>query len=330
MTLLARYVKHLAEDGQDWLGTLARRRLPVAGFSIDVPAGTTLSVMWRRNPNYDRPIDEIGRYLRSTEAPGAVLDIGANIGDSVARLWGAESICAVEAHPRFVPWLKSNVELLLEQHAARAPGRSGSRTRVQIVEAYIGSERGSVSMVDTNFGSSARQAEGDAPSSFRVRTCRIEDLVEQGALAQPVLGIKTDTDGSDFSILLGHDGWIARARPFILFEFDPYLSSEVLGGGDGHAQAERCLDMLQACGYTRYLVFDNFGNLLADLKDGSYRQRLAELRRYLEQVRQMSRPAVIYYDILACGAAHQALADAVAASYAAYPVRPPSASSSSA
>src|SRR3981189_2700602 len=68
--------------------------------------------------------------------------------------------------------------------------------------------------------------------------------------------IKTDTDGTDFDILLSSLDVIGACRPILYFEYKPDIRQ------DGIAQSIQAITALRAAGYTRFLVYDNFGNYL--------------------------------------------------------------------
>jgi len=71
--------------------------------------------------------------------------------------------------------------------------------------------------------------------------------------------LKSDTDGSDFSIIGSSAEVISELRPVLHFEYDTGFTP------DGEAEALAAVKCLFEIGYRYFLVYDNFGNYLISL-----------------------------------------------------------------
>ena len=106
--------------------------------------------------------------------------------------------------------------------------------------------------------------------------------------------IKTDTDGADFDILLSSLDLIAARRPILYFEYKPDIRQ------NGIAQSIQTITELQAAGYTRFLVYDNFGNYLETVEHDAA-ERFRDLNRFLLSHAIFGRRDIHYLDVCAFG-----------------------------
>jgi hypothetical protein len=113
--------------------------------------------------------------------------------------------------------------------------------------------------------------------------------------------IKTDTDGADFDILLSSLDVIGACRPILYFEYKPDIRQ------DGIAQSIQAITALGAAGYTRFVVYDNFGNYLETVEHDAA-ERFLDLNRYLLSHAIFGHRDIHYLDVCAFGAQDEDLA----------------------
>jgi FkbM family methyltransferase len=198
-------------------------RHAVGGIELELPLSHELPFYRHDHPAYD---SQIGRIAR--EAGGPVVDIGANVGDTAAAV-RAESdvpILCIEGDERFYALLERNARALGDVELERAFVEAPAAGRVQ---------RGA---------GTARVVAGDGSLPGKPLS---QILEEHPRFAQPAL-LKLDTDGMDIPILLANVDLLARVRPIVFFEYDPFL-------GAGPEVFER----LREAGYGRAEWFENTG-----------------------------------------------------------------------
>ena len=197
----------------------------------------------------------------------------------------------IEAHPRYLPYLRRNLE--------RLPGG------IEIAECLVGARSGTVPVAGytAHHGTAmidSAHAVGDGPG-IPVRPLA-EVLREHPRFLNARL-LKTDTDGSDFEILQSSLEVIARTLPVLYFEYDPTLRA------DGARAARATIAALVRAGYRSFLVQDNFGHFLERV-DADAEERFAGLDRYLFSNLCFGRQ-IYYYDVCAFSPADEDLCAAL-------------------
>ncbi len=236
--------------GRGW--SLARRLLirwrddptctmPVHGRSLRINLSHGLPIYQARHPFYDSLPRRLGEFLRSRHRALTCVDVGANVGDSVAAFIGSadDRFLAVEPNPKFFRILQANWS---------------NDDRVTPMETICSSGRqsGSFTIVEKNGTASIVEGEGGADMVQQP----LDDLVAANPAFAATNLIKVDTDGHDFEVLAGAARTIAANRPAVLFECD------VFGRSDYTECVLRTLEMFRGAGYRHCLVYDNFGFLL--------------------------------------------------------------------
>jgi FkbM family methyltransferase len=185
------------------------------------------------------------------------IDVGANIGDSIAGLYRRTSdrFLAIEPNPHFARYLTSNYQnddnVIVLQRICSASSSTGAYE--------IAETRGTASIRPSQVGK-------------QMNVTTVDAVVDEFSQFQRCNLLKIDTDGHDFDALHGASTLIATSLPTILFECEPH----------GNAQyVEDCLSTLRRLkgfGYASFILYDNFGYLIGrfPLDDD-----LHELRRLL-------------------------------------------------
>src|SRR4051812_7386168 len=176
----------------------------IGEFTLRIPLSHELPRIRARYPVYGTNQASVAASLLGKYPDLSAIDIGANIGDTVA-IWrgvGDFPVLAVEPSELYVPLLRLNAVAMGE---------------VTIHEGVIGEDDGEMHLrIEERLGT-ARVVAGD--QSFRVM--RLNSLVETYPAFRRAKLVKVDTDGSDGQVILGGRAWIAEAKPAIIFEFSP-------------------------------------------------------------------------------------------------------------
>lgn len=239
---------------------------------------------------YDTPIRHLADVLRQFSPRGfCAIDIGANVGDTAAAInaGGITPVLCIEGDPAYFGFLEHNAKVLGPQ--------------IVIERCFVGDADGhaDIEKLTRHEGTtSAIRATDAASGSLPVR--RLESILQKHPLFNEPQLLKIDTDGCDFRIILSHLQYLSTRRPVVFFEY-------IVDSQSSHGQSLECVDALMRLGYERFLVFDNFGNLLLS---ATSRATIEELNLYLLSNAAFG-TAVYYFDICAMTHAHQVVADAL-------------------
>jgi FkbM family methyltransferase len=217
----------------------AVRSYPIGGVEISLPPGHALPRYQAEHPLYDRfPL-----VLGKLEMEGWIVDIGANVGDTAAALAAGENkrILCVEPAEEFYRILVKNVDRLRQ---------AGSTVRC--VRSAVGDDGGTVRL-ESSRGTAAIAREGERVSQRSLDRIIAENLPESASVSL----IKCDVDGCDPEALRSGERTISDMEPLLYFE------AEVRQRERLRAFTDLC-QWLDALGYHRFTLFDNFGALLAE------------------------------------------------------------------
>jgi FkbM family methyltransferase len=258
----------------------SNRLYRVGPHSILLPPGHMLDQYQRRWKRYDYALGEIGRLIRNRKPEYSAIDIGANIGDTAALLckYGPVPVLCIEGNPGFVSLLRVNAARLGEQ--------------IEIEECFIGSDGHTVdlSRIEESRGTASLIGVPTGDGSGRAVPMKsLGSIIAAHPRFANAGLIKTDTDGFDFQILSGSLDVLCRLRPVLFFEYDPSFTAT------GETEALRAINDLFSAGYTRYLIYDNYGNFLFTAHEP---ERFVELNTYLRSNKKNG-CAVYYFDVCA-------------------------------
>lgn len=196
----------------------------------------------------------LDRCLALLPAGGVALDIGANVGFYAcafgSRLRANGHVHAFEPVPTTAQRLEQNIAL------------NALSADVSVVRCALGSADGTLTMHVVPDGSTAN-AVGDnmlseadrqsvAAKGFRQATApirRLDDWSREARLDRCDL-IKIDVEGAELLVFEGAQELLARHRPIILGEFNPYWMAQI-GRDFGHVRA-----MFEPLGYRLFRDID--------------------------------------------------------------------------
>jgi FkbM family methyltransferase len=201
-------------------------------------------------PRFSEPLGLLVKVLGRTRNHLNIIDVGANIGDSVVLINACAgvpcSFLCIEPDAEFAQLCREN---------------TGRYENIQILEEFTGDGSSPIAGLVRHHGGSARPLiQADRDNSERPR--RLDDMAA-GFITenQTVDLIKVDTDGFDASILRSAAGLISCNRPSLFFELHPYFW-ELYG-----EKPEKTFADLLRWGYTHFLFFANRGHLYLEIED---------------------------------------------------------------
>ena len=215
--------------------------LPIHGRYLKLPLSHPLPDFLRLHPFYDRLPQRISEYIHQKQGYLSCIDVGANIGDTIASFYkkDTDTFLAIEPNPRFNKLLTENW---------------GWNKNVIVVFAICSSEssEGTFAIQDKNGTASVIKTENGIKMSRRSLD---EILDDQPSMANANV-LKIDTDGNDFEVIAGSKKLILRNLPVVLFECQPFENTDYV---------EDCLSALNSfkeTGYNYFLLYNNHGNLM--------------------------------------------------------------------
>jgi FkbM family methyltransferase len=245
------------------------------GTKITAPLSHNLPIYHAVLPKYSQNFGEVVGLIGSSHPQVVVLDIGANIGDSVilgGRHQNVTYVC-IEGAAEFLPYLYAN---------------TASRSDVKVVPAIVG-EQGTVAIICASGGTGVTTAGiGTIPvQSLEFIAAQSIDKENSHVL------VKIDTDGFDAEILCRSANYISTKRPDIFFEFDPVLAER------SGTKPTELIDLLVELGYRSFIAWDNLGTRIAEV-DGDRAQRLfSDLDHFCRQSSALLDAGTVYLDIWA-------------------------------
>jgi FkbM family methyltransferase len=205
-----------------------------------------------------------------------VVDIGANVGDSLASMINANSrinfIC-IEPDDIYFDFLKRNTDLMISHFDSCS---------ISLSKALIGDGVDRVAL-ERGWGTGRSVPGGNLP------TVTLDSIICHHDVCNLRL-IKSDVDGFDWKVLRSGEKCL-QSGPMLFFEcqfdnmdqFSEYLS---------------VFTWLFDVGYTGFFFFDNFGDFVLDVRDVAGCHKLCEyLARQTFEVRGAR--TIYYFDVLA-------------------------------
>lgn len=260
-------------------------------FSIILPDDHMLPTYQRKYPKYDRFLPHIVKYF---DRPGTIVDVGANIGDTLASMVEQNSkasyIC-VEADDSFYELLEKNIGRIK---------KSERDLKVCAINKLVGKSVSAVSLEGR--GGTKHAVPGKASN---IEAISLDDLIQNLGNSQ-ILLLKSDVDGFDYDVLDSATSTITSDTPILFFEL--HLDHEYQK--HGYLNTIRSLESMGYCDWT---IFDNFGevivrsdqvNTISNLMDYIWKQNIGNATR-----------TIYYLDILAVQKKKSKLIDVVLREY---------------
>lgn len=219
--------------------------------------------------NYDRQLGKICQIVFEKLHGVNVVDIGANIGDTIINIGLREAqYLAIEGEKEFFSLLKENTQnyhVSYENVFLSDSEKSGYRN---IITAGTGA------LVEDD--------------NSEVNIVTLDRLMEEKYSSFRADIIKIDTDGFDFKVIRGGRNYIGNTKPIIFFEWDK-------GFLNGQKEDELSIfQELDNMGYKDIILFDNFGNRMMPVSTTD-----TKILEYMINYTMNKDKRIFYYDVLA-------------------------------
>jgi FkbM family methyltransferase len=241
------------------------------GYDLKIPMSHALPLVIQEYPDYSGNLARVAKCVLQKYPDLAIIDIGANVGDSVFML-KREACCpilCIEGDAKFFEILSLN---------------TAQCEHVTVRKVFIGDADKNISKELKIIAGTAHLAESNHKVT-EVRTLAGVLSTEPQFAAAKML--KIDTDGFDSTIIRGAADFITAAKPVIFFEYDPYFLAKQ--NDDGIS----IFPWLSSFGYELIAIYDNLGRYILSLPLAES-VMIEDMHRYL-----LGRGGKVYYDICA-------------------------------
>jgi len=244
--------------------------LPVHGRCLKLPLSHPLPDFLRLHPFYDRLPQRISEYIHQKDGHLSCIDVGANIGDTVASFYkdDSDTFLAIEPNPKFNKLLTENwgwnKNVIMVSDICSSESSEGSFA--------IQEKDGTASVVQTGNG-------------IKMNRRSLDEIVNDHPSVANANVVKIDTDGNDFEVIAGAKRLLSRNLPVVFFECDAFENTNYV---------EDCMSALKyfkEIGYNYFLLYSNFGYFMG-------RYSLADLSPFKNLLFFQLTSNFYYFDIL--------------------------------
>ncbi|MCR5746368.1 MAG: FkbM family methyltransferase [Lachnospiraceae bacterium] len=270
----------------------------IDGFLIKLSNNHRLPKYQRLFPMYDRFVPYLGELADihrkrcvDDSNRGVIIDIGANVGDTLAAIikHTEDNIICIEPVPQYYRLLVDNIASMGNEY----------RDRVTTSNIFVGSNDVDNHVYECKYGT-AHMVETDHKSD--ISTLSLETIISCNDVCPKKLDIiKVDTDGFDAQCIMSIGELLKDIDPLIFWE------NMIEDDSQYNSYCELAL-FLDENGYTDFYIFDNFGNLLIKTDTCG----LKSVNDYLVRIRHKHSGRSFYYvDVLAIKNNCQAYQDVI-------------------
>lgn len=247
------------------------KKINIGSYTLVANYQHELDEYLERYQYYSKNFPRIAKYIEQKYKEYVIVDVGANIGDTLALLRSDnidQHIHLIEGDPIYVGLLERNLHQF---------------SNATLHKTFLGEE---TSQIQITIDSTRGTANINVGTGVTTDVITLDDLVKKNSIKNIKL-LKTDTDGFDFKILRGSFDVLKRDKPVIFFEYDNVFLSQQ--NDDGLSIFKDFLNL----GYKKAIYYDNFGKFLLST-DIDNSELLAQLYSYINKKEGCT---IFYYDV---------------------------------
>lgn len=214
----------------------------IGKYDLQLNKNHSLGYNMKHYPLYNQNLPRLVSFLKSSFPNVAVIDVGANVGDTVLFIKNREDVpvICIEGDPYYYDLLKKNTAQFPDVQTLQV----FLSDKDEKLKAALHIDRGTLSVNE--------KAEGR-----EISVVSLDSIINANpARFADVKILKTDTDGYDMKILRGAWNFLAERSPVLFFEYDRVFLQQ---------QNEEGIDMLRrlaGMGYYRIFFYDNYGRFI--------------------------------------------------------------------
>lgn len=228
-------------------------------FEMQIPFSHNLPVVLEGFKNFNTNLYRVSKYISEKYSDLKIIDIGANIGDSVALLRSNVNfpILCIEGQAEYFSLLKKNTANMQE---------------IYYTNSFLG-ENDEEIKANYNYERGTGIISNNSQSSMKLR--KLDSVLEDTPEFKKAKLLKIDTDGFDFKILKGASQYLKETHPVIFTEFDQNLMKQI------NENFWDMFDYFLKHDYFYIIFYDNYGDYLlsTELND---KDRIEDLTSYFD------------------------------------------------
>lgn len=257
----------------------------IDGFKIELSDNHMLSYYQEAFCYYDKLLPILVNSLASHHSDHWIIDIGANVGDTLFSLLkqSPSKFLCIEPDKEFYQLLEKNLSTLPREY----------QKRVHCLNTIVVLDPSKAIKLENKLGTAHKVELGHTVIQEHSNSTKLKDIIiEQAIEPKNIDFIKVDTDGFDWECLMSLEALINDIDCCIYFENQ--LDKNNFYQQKGY---QKLANYLAEAGYTTFFCFDNFGNYLAQ-GDVEF---LLDINNYLNRINNNKTARTFYYvDVLAC------------------------------
>ena len=263
------------------------KKYKVGEYQMIIPSSSNLPRNQKKHPLYDKFLPVLARHLTQ----GTVIDVGANVGDTLVAMAQncSNSFICIEPSNMFFNYLQKN--------ATRIKKKDGQQ--IKLIKEMVGSGNLSGSLIED--GSTAHIESTD--NQTESKHVPLDSLINEHA---DIVLIKSDVDGYDFDVICSAEKILLQSEPILFWEneiFDDFQYEEY----------KNLYRFLEEKGYTELYIFDNFGNILVEKSNF---KTLKDINTYLYNMKKYNATRTFSYtDVLASTEKRKSIIETAVADY---------------
>jgi len=245
----------------------------IGNYEIQIPHNFPLPSFQESAKLYDRFLPVLVKSINSNKL---IIDVGANIGDTVIALIQncKNPIICIEPSDIFFPYLENNLKRI----------SSIDFSRIKLIKKLVGTGLISGILNHTLEGTASLRVVENSNSITHVALDKLVDNISNVSL------IKVDTDGFDFDVILSAEEILSHSQPILFWENLIVEDLQFKGFNELYS-------VLEGKGYNHIYIFDNFGNLITE--EANF-ETLKNINSYAYSMEKHNCTRTFYYtDILA-------------------------------
>ena len=245
-------------------------------FSIFLPSYSEIPKYQKLFKKYDKFLPYLASHINIDET---IIDIGANVGDSLAGMIEQNSNCSylcIEADEYFFDFLCKNTQRIQAKISNSKIFVNNSLVGKNITGVSLEGERGTKhAVIDSN---------------GKIKSKPLDEIILMCPEIANIRLLKSDVDGFDYDVINSSLEVVKKYKPLIFFECQYDFKWQLNG-------YLKLFNTLNSLGYDRYVVLDNFGDIMLQTSEIKIIKQLIE---YIErQNNKESTRTIYYFDILA-------------------------------
>jgi len=247
------------------------QKYKIGEYKIVIPSSSNLPRNQRKHSLYDRFLPILASHLTS----GTIIDVGANIGDTLAAMAQncSNSFICIEPSDMFFNYLEENANSIQQK----------SGQQIKLIKEMIGCGCLSGSLMGN--GSTAHLEITNNP--ILSKHVPLDTLIDKHS---DIVLIKSDVDGFDFDVIRSSEETLIQSEPILFWENE-------IADDFQYEEYSKLYDFLEKKEYSNLYIFDNFGNLLVE---ESNFKTLRNINTYLyNMIKYKATRTFFYTDILA-------------------------------